>query len=195
MTAGPTPPRWTEAVLRLVLRPDDFASVSGDLLEAYRDSIHPARGQRRADLWYLAQVFGFLSRRARVWAALLGMSLVARNALDWFVPPVDFHLRSTITTFLSAGLLLTAGFWFARRSGSLLAGALGGAATTVLACAVSFAGAAALLAVWHDPETMAAIRQSGGLSEVFTLPLFMVVPGAVLGTIGGAVGSMTRRLR
>jgi hypothetical protein len=167
--------------------------VSGDLLEAYRDSIHPARGRRRADLWYVTQAFGFLFRRAWVWAALLGGSVVARNALDWFVPPLDFHLRSTVTTFFSAGVLVTAGFWFAWRSGALLSGTLAGAATTVLGWAVTSAGSAALLLVWHDPETMAAIRHSGGLGEVFTLPMFMAVPGAVLGTIGGAVGRLFAR--
>jgi hypothetical protein len=32
------PPVWAEAMLRVFLRPDVFASVSGDLLEQYRDS-------------------------------------------------------------------------------------------------------------------------------------------------------------
>lgn len=192
MSASPTPPRWAEATLRLVLKPDDFGSVSGDLLEEYRDSIHPARGQPRADLWYVTQVLGFLSRRAWVWAALFGGALVARNALDWFVPPVDFLARSRVTTAIAVGLLLTAGFWFAWRSGSLVAGTLAGAVTVLLGSAITHAGSAMLLAVWHDPQTMAAIRRSGGFGE--TLPLFMVVPGIVLGTIGGAAGSIMRRL-
>jgi len=38
------PPRWAEALLRAFLKPGDFESVSGDLLEQYRDSIYPARG-------------------------------------------------------------------------------------------------------------------------------------------------------
>ena len=42
---------------------------------------------------------------------------------------------------------------------------------------------------------MAAIRASGGLGEVFELPVMMVVPGAVLGTIGGVVGATIKRLR
>ena len=43
------PPAWAERVLRLVVRHDHFADVAGDLLETYRDTIHPTRGRRRAD--------------------------------------------------------------------------------------------------------------------------------------------------
>ena len=52
-----------------------------------------------------------------------------------------------------------------------------------------------LLAAWHDPITMAAIRTSGGLAEVLTLPLPMLPPGIVLGTIGGLLGALVNRLR
>ena len=186
MNADPTPPRWAEATLRLVLRPDDFGSVSGDLLEEYRDSIHPLRGPRRADWWYVTQVLGFLFRRAWVWAALFGGALVARSALDWFVPPADFLARSRVSTAIAAGLMLTGGFWFAWRSGLLVAGTLAGAIIGLLGGAISLAGSAALLAIWHDPGTMAAIRHSGGFAEVEP---FLVVPGLLLGTIGGLVGS------
>jgi hypothetical protein len=60
---------------------------------------------------------------------------------------------------------------------------------------ISVIGAAGLLAIWHDAETMAAIRASGGLGEVFTMPVMMIIPGAVLGTLGGVVGATIRRLR
>jgi hypothetical protein len=33
------PPQWAERLLRLLLKPEDRDSVSGDLLEEYRDSI------------------------------------------------------------------------------------------------------------------------------------------------------------
>ena len=44
------PPRWAEAILRVLLKPHDRETVSGDLLEEYRDTIVPTRG-RAADLW------------------------------------------------------------------------------------------------------------------------------------------------
>jgi hypothetical protein len=49
------PPRWAESLLRMLLAPEDRDSVSGDLLEEYRESIVPAlRG--KADGWYVRQV-------------------------------------------------------------------------------------------------------------------------------------------
>ena len=81
------------------------------------------------------------------------------------------------------------------RSGSFFAGTLAGVAATALGAVISVVGAAGLLAIWHDAGTMAAIRASGGLGEVFELPVMMVVPGAVLGTIGGVVGATIKRLR
>src|SRR5205085_1777641 len=56
------PPAWAEAVLRLVLSAKDRETVSGDLLEAYRDSIRPTRRQPAADCWYVRQVLGFVWR-------------------------------------------------------------------------------------------------------------------------------------
>ena len=193
MTA--TPPSWVEALLRVFLKPADFDSVSGDLLEEYRDSIHPVRGQRGADAWYVRQVLGFVSRSARVWAVLIGAAFVTRTALDWLAPPVDFHARSTVSTFLGVGILVTAGLWASWRSGSLFAGTLAGVAATAIGAVISVIGAAGLLAIWHDADTMAAIRASGGLGEVFELPIMMILPGAVLGTIGGMAGATIKRLR
>jgi hypothetical protein len=189
-----TPPRWAEALLRVFLKPGDFDSVSGDLLEEYRDSIHPVRGQRKADAWYVTQVLGFVSRGARVWAALFGAAFVTRTAFDWLAPPLDFHTRSTVSTALGIAILVAAGLWASWRSGSFVAGTVAGIATTAIGAVISVMGAASLLAIRHDPQTMAAIRGSGGLSEVFELPLLMVLPGVVLGTIGGVVGATIKRL-
>jgi hypothetical protein len=54
-------------------------------------------------------------------------------------------------------------------------------------------GAAGAQAIWHDPQTLAAIQGSGGLAEVFSLPITMVIPGACLGTVGGMLGGGARR--
>jgi hypothetical protein len=202
----PIPPRWAEALLRVFLRPGDVESVSGDLLEEYRDAIHPVRGQAAADAWYVMQVLGFVWRSVGLWAVLFAAAAITRNALDWLAPPLDFHARSTVSTFLGMGLLTGAGLWASIRFGvlvdgladvgvRLVAGALAGIASAALAALISVAGAAVLLAIWHDPATMAAIRGSGGLDEVFVLPFVMILPGCVLGTIGGMLGAVITRLR
>jgi hypothetical protein len=192
MTANP--PRWAENLLRAFLRPGDFESVSGDLLEQYRDSIYPARGQGHADIWYITQVFTFVSPGARLFAALFSVQFLARTALDWFLPPLEFHTRSIVSTALGVGILLVAGFWAAWRSDALAAGALAGVLTAGLASVTSIAGAVALLAIWHDPQTMAAIRGSGGFEEVLSLPLMMLLPGVLLGACGGVASATLKRL-
>jgi hypothetical protein len=195
MSTSATPPRWAETLLRLVLKADEFDSVSGDLLEEYRESVYPVRGPRGADRWYVRQVFGFVSPGARLLGALFGAAFVARAALDWFVPTLDFHTRATVSTWLGIGIMLVTGSWAAWRCGSVVAGTLAGVATAVVGAVVSIVGAAALLAIWHDPQTLAAIRGSGGLGEVFTLPVTMVIPGFLLGTLGGIAGAAGRKWR
>ena len=67
------PPRWAEAVLRLMLPRGDRDSVSGDLLEEYRESIVPALG-RRAAAWYVRQLAGYLWRITWGWGGLVASS-------------------------------------------------------------------------------------------------------------------------
>lgn len=188
MTHNATPPRWAEAVLRLMLRPGDRESVSGDLLEEYRESVRPRRGRWRADAWYLTQVVGFAWRSTGVWGVLFAAAFIGRTALDWLVPTDDFETRGTVTTLLAIAIYAGAGLWAAWRVGSVRAGALAGVLTGAIASAFSAAGALALLAIWHDPQTMAAIQGSGGLGEVFVLPTMMVVPGTICATAGALVG-------
>lgn len=189
MTINPTPPAWAEAVLRLVLKRTDFDAVSGDLLEEYRDHIHPAKGRQRADSWYVSQVFGFAIRGVGVWGALFGIAAVVRTALDWFVPTQDFSIRSSISTFAGVGLLLVTAFWCSWRSGSFAAGPLGAAFAAAMGAVITVSASAGMLAIFHDSQTMSAIEGSGGLGEVFTLPIMMLVPALILGTIGGALGA------
>jgi hypothetical protein len=194
MKTDTSPPNWAEALLRLFLKRDVFASVSGDLLEQYRDSILPGRGLQRADQWYVTQVLGFVLRGTFLWAALFAGAFVARTAFDWLQPTTDFYTRSEVSTALAAGILLTAGFWTAWRSGSFAAGAAAGLATTVIAAVLSVGGTSVLLAIWHDPQTMTAVSGSGGLEEAVLLPAFLVLPGIALSGMGGLAGATARRL-
>ena len=67
-------------------------------------------------------------------------------------------------------------------------------ATAALGAIVSMLGAAIVLTFWHDPGTLTAADMSGGLGEEFTLPIAMLLPGLVLGTIGGVIGAGCRRV-
>ena len=100
-----TPPRWAEWLLRLTLKRGDRESVSGDLLEEYRDTVVPAPGQSAADVWYLRQVAGFLWRATWVWAVLFSGAFVIRQAVDFFIPTHEFYVRSLWTTYTAIALL------------------------------------------------------------------------------------------
>ena len=53
------PPLFIERILLLVLSARDRESISGDLLEEYREEKLPALGSVRANYWYLRQIIGF----------------------------------------------------------------------------------------------------------------------------------------
>jgi len=195
MTTNATPPSWAELALRAFLSERDFESASGDLLEEYRENIYGNRGQLRADVWYVAQVFGFAWRHAGVWAVIFAVAFLARTAMDWHMPTADFQTRAAVSTLVGIGIFLVTGFWAGSRSGSYIAGAVVGLAIGTLALPIQLVGAGLLLAGSHDPSVLTAIRSSGGLEEVFTMPLMTVIPGLLFGAIGGVLGAKTRRLR
>jgi Transcriptional regulator PadR-like family len=47
---------------------------------------------------------------------------------------------------------------------------------------------ASRLGAGHDPHTLRMIEASGGLSEVFLLPVVLIVPGTLCAIVGGLVG-------
>jgi len=186
------PPRWADALLRLLVRRDDLENVSGDLLEEYRETVRPAVGGRRADVWYVAQVLTFIPPACWILGGAQGAAMVIRNAFDWFVPTTDFNTRSMVTTLTAIGLFLAAGLWVAWRSGSLRSGLVAGFLSSAAAAVVSVVGAALLLSIWHDPQTFAGIANSGGLGEVFELPVLLIVPATFVAAIGSAAGKLLR---
>jgi hypothetical protein len=189
------PPRWAEIVLQLSVDRRDRDTVSGDLLEQYRDSVMTERGASAANAWYLRQVAGFVCRSHWMWAVAMSGAFLIRTAIDWRVPTTEFAARASVSSTIGIAILLAAGFHAAWRSQSIGAGVLAGLFTPVLAAAMSAAGAVILLAIWHDPATLAAIRGSGGIAEVFTLPVTLAVPGAVIGAVGGTAGRLVSPLR
>ncbi len=188
------PPGCAEALLRLLLKPEDRESVSGDLLEEYRESIRSSRGETAADVWYLAQVAGFLWRITWMWAVVFSGASLARMLYDWLVPTTDFAARAAVSTWAGVSVFFIVAVWAGWRSRSFVAGPVVAAVTSQVAALMSVAGAAVLFAVWHDPATMRAVAVSGGLGEVFFLPFMMIIPAVIVGSVGGAAGSVARRL-
>lgn len=59
--SDPKPPRWMEWMMRAALRPRDRDTVSGDLIEEYREEVFPAKGRWAADFWYLRQALSLIN--------------------------------------------------------------------------------------------------------------------------------------
>jgi hypothetical protein len=135
-----------------------------------------------------------IGRECSFWAVLLSTSFVGRTALDWFVPTTNFATRATASTWIGVTILLVAGFRGAWKLQSPTGGLFAGVGTALIAAVLSAIGAGLLIALWHDPRTLEAIRGSGGLGEVFALPWMLILPGALLGIIGGLAGDAARRL-
>lgn len=192
------PPRWAESVLRMLLSSEDRDSISGDLLEEYRQSIVPALGDK-AGGWYVRQVAGYVLREAWVWGALVGAILVTRYLFDTLAPvrytPGVVHPRSAIMTYALIATFAFGSGWQAWRSGYLASGVIVALATAALGGALAAAGTVACLAVWHDSETLRAVQGSGGLAEaLWGVPLLLVPIGLITGATGATAGRLANAI-
>jgi hypothetical protein len=81
------PPRWLEGMLLKFLAARDRETISGDLLEEYREEQVPRFGSLRANVWYLCQTLSLIS----VWdllgpalkGPLMGISVFTAAAGVW----------------------------------------------------------------------------------------------------------------
>ena len=186
------PPEWAETLLEASLSADDRESVTGDLLEEYRESIVPALGPR-ADRWYIRQVSWYVLRAVMPWALLIAVICIARFVVDALVPVTYtrgvVHLRSAIMSRALLATFVIAGgrhAWRARRFGS---GVLVAFATAVIGGIASLVGTLVFLGIWHDPATLRAIGGSGGLGEAIAgMPILLILIGTTAGTAGALIG-------
>jgi hypothetical protein len=186
------PPRWAESLLRMLLSQKDRDSVSGDLLEEFRESIVPSRGGS-ANRWYIRQVGEYVVRETWMWGALIAAILVTRLLFDSLAPipytPGVVPPRSAIMSWALIATFALGAAWHAWRTGHLRSGLLLALVTAVTGGVLSSAGALVCIAIWHDPETMRAIQNSGGLDEaLWAVPLLLIPIGLVTGTVGAVVG-------
>jgi hypothetical protein len=184
------PPAWADILLRALLGQRDGETVSGDLLEQYRDSICPLHGRKRADLWFVGQVIGFAWRTTWMWGVLFAALVIGREALDWLVPPSDFVLRSQITGYSAISLFTTLGCWRAWRTRSIGSSALTAIIAAGISAVLTVAGTLILFALWHDPETRTNIMRSGGLDESLTLPWMIILPATIVAIAGALLGKL-----
>src|SRR5262245_11151506 len=181
----PAPPGWADSWLRLLLPARDVDTVSGDLMEEYRENIRPRRSRLAADVWYVGQVSRF-AWRILLWGVVLAGLYVSRMAYDWFVPTSNFAPRAEVTTLTMISTLLVIGASSTLRTSSVRAGIVGTASALTVSAVLSAVTLALIYVNWRSPELSSAIANSGGLLEALTMPVILIVPGTVVGGLGAA---------
>lgn len=135
------PPRWLETLLRWCLPARDRDSISGDLLEEYREAQLPQLGSVRANLWYLRQLISFLAVRS------FGGSTL-RASLTWM-----------------SVLITLAGIWLGIMEQLLKHP--GYAARSVVAAAIATQGLATIFfLMWHGQRIFRALVLAGAMGVV-----------------------------
>lgn len=124
---------WGDIALRLLIRRRDRETISGDLLEEYREHVLPTKGPRAARLWYLRQIVSFVSPIG--WGLAIGVALGTFQLVDTAIEPLaDDDPRSMIGMLAAVLMLWTfasvaAGLPSRRFKQSVVAGVLAGIAT------------------------------------------------------------------
>jgi hypothetical protein len=205
---GSNPPRWAEYTLRALLKARDRDTITGDLLEEYREVAFPTLGPTGARRWYLRQVWSLMAitttslvvRMTLVWAVAFAAVMVVRMVVDAFVPEdiVAFFLaqsrddfsqldypRRWLPVLAVAAIFTAAGFQVAWETGRIRIGVL----VAIAVAAVGFVATTLIVSI----SRLASIEISGGLYSAFALDqhaprftLFAALLGlaALLGAIG-----------
>lgn len=197
MTTDPRtalPPWWAESLLRELLTPRDRDSLTGDLLEEFRESIVPARGAG-ADRWYVMQVAGYVLRATWAWGVIVASICVWRYLLDTLAPihytPGVVAFRSVVMSWALMTTFAGCGAWHAWRTTHAHAGVLLALIAATIGGYLGMAGTLVCLAISHGPETMAAIAGSGGFFDGFPgIPLQLMIAAVITSTPGALAGKL-----
>jgi hypothetical protein len=181
------PPSWAQSLLALMAPARHREGITGDLLEEYHEVQLPRRGERTADAWYVWQVLLFVWRAARWWGLALGALMAMRDALDVYAPTNDYYVRSAWTTYSAFAIYAACGLRAGWSYGRILSGTMIGMAAAVIASVVGLLSPLLFLS---------AISTRGELWEILDVPVpFLLIFGAVLGSVGAAVGKGAGGLR
>lgn len=137
-TTNSNPPKWVENLLRFFLGPRDRDTVTGDLLEEYREVVLPTRGRLRAQVWYLRQALSLIESVTS--GLVLGVVFGAWNLVFTFLAPLAEDTVLALSTFYGPMFVMwgAVGFAARRRTGKFVdaikAGMIVGAVTIAVFC-------------------------------------------------------------
>ncbi len=207
-------PRGSDLVLRLLVGARRWESISGDLLEEYRDSVLPTQGRTRAQLWYWNQVLT-CARPIHLGLLLGGISAVVVVLTNVILPSLQWEISSNSAVeslcivFCFGGSLIAwaaVGGLVRRRGEGIKRSVYGGAVAAMLhmglvMMAFVIVNNLFLEIVRMQPDKIWGFQHSGYASMrtyvnyaamrgfCFALPIF-----TALGALCGAVGALSRRV-
>lgn len=184
------PPAWAQSLLSLLVSSRHRDGILGDLLEEYRESQVPARDVPAADRWYVRQVVGFLWRAACWWGLALGAMMVVRAVFDILVPTQDYYTRSAWTTYSAVAVFVACGLRSGWYYGRVLSGTIVAIAAASIASAIALASPLLFLGWLRVSQQIVPF----GTWEALDVPVpILLIFGAVLGSLGAALGSVAGR--
>jgi hypothetical protein len=199
---------WGEMALRLVVRGRDRDTISGDLLEEYREEILPKRGAIRARLWYARQVVSFV--RPVTWGLLIGAAAGTLQLLSTALDPLADDSAGVMLVIAATLLLL----WMLASLGAttsaqrlrdvVVSGIVIGAATMAVAYVSSIVRVNLFLDQIRDRADWVNLVSRFRASEFHSLRAYanheylgslpsLLALGAVAGGCCGALGGALRR--
>ncbi|HVT15983.1 MAG TPA: permease prefix domain 2-containing transporter [Thermoanaerobaculia bacterium] len=214
------PPRWAESLLCFFLADRDRETISGDLLEQYREVALPRRGRSGANLWYVWQVASIvwlmIPHDRRVTNVRIGAFAGAAMSIGVVFTNVLFPSAETETPLIyaigwgSVGVLFAvAGFLAWNRTERLGAAFNAGAVVALVSMASVMVTFAVVDNVFLDivsrqPEKIFGLQHSGyrsmrayinvGVLRGFLLALpILTLAGALCGAIGGVFARLFRQ--
>lgn len=137
-----SPPRWAEKLARFFLQARDRDTVTGDLLEEYREVVLPAKGRFRAQLWYFRQALSLVLVNPFLFGIILGVLFGAWNIAYSLLLPLAEDTVVAVFSFYGLMFLMPgiAGFAAFRATGRWLE-AIKAAVTVAVVIQVVFGGA------------------------------------------------------
>jgi hypothetical protein len=133
--------KWGDFVLRLLVRRRDRETISGDLLEEYREHVLPTRGAWSARLWYVRQILSFVSPIA--WGLAVGVALGTLQLVTTARAPLadddarGMMVMASVILLLWTSISVATSFPTRRFRDAVVAGMLAGLATMAVFDATS----------------------------------------------------------
>jgi hypothetical protein len=203
--------KWADIALRFLLWPRDRETISGDLIEEYREEVLPDRGALRARLWYARQVASFVSPVA--WGLTIGIVAGALQLIDTAIDPLADDTAGVMLSIVGTLLLLftMASYVASLRSEHFRDAILAGLLVGLAAFAVLHLSAIVRVNVFLDQiqyrgdwtnlvdrfhaSRFQSLRAYANYEYVSGTPLLLAIgggAGAVCGMVSGAIHKVLR---